>query len=394
MKYGRIIYSTIFMFSLIFIYFHGGKLPYMFFYTVLLMPLFSLLHLLYTISFFRYYLELSEKIPRKGETVDLGVNVSNETILPFSYIEICLESNKAIPGFKADKITFWVESFSSIKATQKLCFKNRGEYELGIKSITYVDMLGIFRYTSKDNARVKITIMPRVYKLNALQSTNDLLSDNQTNIFNIYEDTTSFADLRKYKYGDSIKRIHWKMTAKQRDIMVKSFHGTSHEKVSILVDMKAPKVDEELRIVLEDRSIEATLSYGFSALHESLITEINYFDKDQLNVVQASSLAEFDRIFETLALKDFNASLGINELLQEFINNSSSAMTLVVIVSEINTDLLGEILKINSLGVKVNLFIGSENILDSKGEEMVKSLQRSGVKIMWNTDFEDIRIGA
>jgi len=42
MQRNRILYSFLYVLSLIFIYFYGGKIPYMLFYTVLLLPFVSI----------------------------------------------------------------------------------------------------------------------------------------------------------------------------------------------------------------------------------------------------------------------------------------------------------------------------------------------------------------
>lgn len=93
-----------------------------------------------------------------------------------------------------------------------------GRFIYVFKSIRYYDFLGLFFFTRKINKDFEITVMPiktspvamprlDAYKTKSYKKSNSPYSE-------IY-------DIREYKEGDSLKNIHWKMTAKRDEMMVR-----------------------------------------------------------------------------------------------------------------------------------------------------------------------------
>lgn len=93
-----------------------------------------------------------------------------------------------------------------------------GHYVYTFRSIRYYDFLGLFRFTRKLNKRSEISVMP-------IESAPDTMPRLDTYKTKSYKKSRSpyseIYDIREYREGDSMKNIHWKMTAKKGDIMVR-----------------------------------------------------------------------------------------------------------------------------------------------------------------------------
>ena len=67
-----------------------------------------------------------------------------------------------------------------------------------------------------------ITVYPKIIYLEKFRLKTDFMSEAQAMLNTRDEDMTTISDVRKYQYGDSLRRIHWKLTARTQELMVRS----------------------------------------------------------------------------------------------------------------------------------------------------------------------------
>lgn len=79
MRLNRILYITLLIMALTFVYYYDGKVPYMFFYTVLLLPVVSFLQMVAGYFILRYEQNLNNDSIIKGDEVTLRVNITNKS---------------------------------------------------------------------------------------------------------------------------------------------------------------------------------------------------------------------------------------------------------------------------------------------------------------------------
>ncbi|MGI6669310.1 MAG: DUF58 domain-containing protein [Acetivibrionales bacterium] len=112
-----------------------------------------------------------------------------------------------------------------------------------------------FRYNIFEPKNV--TVYPRIVYLEKFRLKTDFMSETHSLLNSTDEDMTTVSDVRKYEYGDGLKRVHWKLTAKTGEIMVKKFQSTSQTNVLMLLDLQKNPYSFAENIVLEDSVIES-----------------------------------------------------------------------------------------------------------------------------------------
>ena len=75
------------------------------------------------------------------------------------------------------------------------------------------------------------------------------------------EDISSPSDIRSYAPGDPMKKIHWKLSLRKQELLVRRFEEPAQPEALILMDCAPPMAeDPELAADLKDALLETAAS--------------------------------------------------------------------------------------------------------------------------------------
>lgn len=392
MKKNRLLYFSFFALSLLFIYFYGGKIPYMFFYTIVITPIFSIL--LTVINFFRFtYLEEIDKISIvKGEEFTYTLNVQNEDFFLSPYITVTFLTENVIFSEQLKNESFSLYPFSKKAFQFKAIPKYRGEYQIGVKSIIFEDYLGIFKLTHKPSYSKVVKVYPRIVELSNVKLKSILLSESHSIPNSLFESTNTICDIREYIYGDHLKKVHWKLSSKMIKLMVKKFDATSKVNSVLILDLMKLKYSHEQNLLIEDALIECVVSFAYYLLGNWSNVSLFYYE-DKYTEVKSQNSLQFQNIYDILAKIQFNQSMKVKDLLSMYVeNNSLKKSNIILFTASVNSDLFDELYKATLSGFDVNLIYVSynnENQLENEEKtKMLKELPEIGVNA-YKLDVED-----
>ncbi|AUG57437.1 DUF58 domain-containing protein [Acetivibrio saccincola] len=383
MKRNRILYFSLFTLALLFIYFYGGKIPYMFFYAVVITPLISIL--LTTLAFLRFtYVEEIDKISIvKGEEFNYSLIIHNEDFFLYPYINVTFSAGNVFLGKQLEKESLSLPPFSKKTFQFKAVAKYRGEYEIGIKSIEFEDYLGIFKLTHRPKSPKVIKVYPRIVELSGVKLKPMLLSESHSIPTSLYENTNTISDIREYIYGDSIRRIHWKLSSKMNKLLVKKFDATSRANSAIILDLTKPGYSDEENLLIEDTIIECAVSFTYYLLGSRASVSLIYY-KDSYTEIKAENILQFQNIYDILAKIKFNQDIETKDLLSVYVeNNILKKSNILLFTSSVSSALFEELYKATLAGFDVSLIYVSNNNknepLDEEKTKMLKELPELGV---------------
>ncbi|MDQ2085995.1 DUF58 domain-containing protein [Herbivorax sp. ANBcel31] len=395
MKKNRFLYFILFTLPLLFIYLYGGKVPYMFFYTIVVTPVVSIM--LTTIAFirFKYFEELDKISITKGEEFIYNLNICNEDFFLYPYINVSFLTGNIVFDKELQKESFSLGPFAKKTFQFKARPRYRGEHEIGIKSIEFEDFLGIFRLTHKPNSSKIIKVYPRIIELSGVKLKSILLSESHSIPNNLFENSNTISDIRKYMYGDSIKRVHWKLSSKMNELMVKKFDSTSRTNSVLILDLMKMEYPPEQNLLVEDTLIECVVSFVYYLLGNWANVNLLYY-KDEYTEVKAQNSLQFQGIYDILAKIKFNQDVEIKDILSMHVqNNSLKKSNILLFTPSLNSDLLDELYKAKLSGFDVTLIHVSPNsAYESDSEEknnMLKELPEIGVNAYKISVEDDIK---
>ncbi len=363
MARNRILYFSLFFLSLTFVYFYGGKIPYMLFYIVIILPVVSFLFTFIACKRFRFTESIDKRTVIKGESVNYTLNIHNPDFFLYPFIKVNFYGEDTIFSRQFQTKSFSLLPFQKKSFTFGITCKYRGYYTVGIKSIEFEDYLGIFRLSRKPDATKTITVNPRLISLDNFNIKTNYMSESHSILNNHFEDFTTISDTRKYAYGDSLKRIHWKLSAKVNQLMVKNFEGTSKTNCVIMLDLQKNNYSYEQNIVLEDKLIECTVAVAYYCLSNWI--PINFvYHSEEVNKIEAKNTVDFDKIYDLLSNVSFDQDIHIKDLLNIYSRDNANKMDLIIFTSNIDYDLYNELYNLKAAGHDVNIvYVCAEDLM-------------------------------
>lgn len=379
---NRLRYISLIILAWVLVYFYGGRIPYMLAAVVLIIPIVSYLHLLMSFNSLMYSQRLSSRSPLKEDKVEYIEYFANESIVPCCYIEVVYFSNKHLTGFNSNNRSYWFGPLQKTEAVQHIQFTHRGVYEFGAGEIIFTDLLGIFKIKRKINESIKAGVMPRIYNVKVPELYNEINLEAEVRSKRYFEDVSLFEDVRKYQYGDSMKRVHWKLSAKNRELMVKNYNGISRNRITLLIDMQHTSGDAEDILYREDRIIESSLSVAKYFCDKYEQVEVVFFEKGIINSIHLANPEEFMSLYNILALKDFNSGYNILDLIKSIILNNMSSGNVLIVSASLDTNFLGELLDISLKGFDTSLILCETINKGSEEEKLIEDIKSQGVLVV------------
>jgi len=393
MKQLRILYVCLFAAALVFAYFNGGIVPYMLLYSVILLPFISLAYTIVVYYRFKYEQHLDKVIVTKGDFINFTLCIRNDDFFIYPYIRVVFYGEDSVFAGQMQNCGFPVKPFSKKTLHFKLKCNYRGYFDIGIKTIEIADFFGLFTLRRHIKEPKHITVYPRIIKLDRFEMKNDYVSESQAVLNNKDEDMTTISDVRKYEYGDSLRRIHWKLTAKSGNIMVKKFQCTSETNAVIMLDLRKNSGIDGDRVVLEDDIIESAVSVMYYCLNNWIPVNLVFYS-DKLYNVYAKNHMMFNDLYDILARVKFDGTIHLKDLLELYTNNTLTRTNILLFTSNLDYELYNQIYKTISTSLDISvIFASSADEAKTHYEEarILESLSEIGVKCYHIENGDDIK---
>ncbi len=366
MKQSRILYLCLLFSTLVFAYFNGGKIPYMLLYTMILLPFVSLAYTFVIYLRFKFGQELDKKFVTKGDKVNFIFSINNEDFFIYPYIRVYFHGAKTIFENQFQVKNFSLQPFRGKNFSFELQCNYRGNYEIGIHSIEIEDFFGLFNFKYNILESKYVTVYPKIVYLDRFLLKTDFMSESHSMLNINDEDMSTISDVRKYAYGDGLKKIHWKLTAKSREIMVKKYQSTSETSTLMLLDLHKNPYGAGENIILEDKVIESIVSVLYYCLHNWIPVNLVFYS-GKLVSLEGKNHLMFNELFEIMAKVKFNETVSVKDLLQIYSNSILTKTNILIFTSNLNYELYNEIYGTSNSGFDVSvIYISPEKLTGEK----------------------------
>jgi len=214
---------------------------------------------------------LTESRAFPGSTLEFKLRVVNRKLLPLAWLQI---SDQVPAGFTADQpvepgtrpgyemisrssALLW---YSAVNYRCRLLCRKRGYYRLGPLQVTSGDVFGFYPRTATEEAADHIIVYPRIFNIDNPAIPSLFPVGEARSSTRIFEDPARLAGIRDYAPGDSLRRIHWKASARRQQLEVKIFEPTTSLKVAIFLAVDSFQVDGYWQYEDEELGISAAAS--------------------------------------------------------------------------------------------------------------------------------------
>lgn len=352
----------------------GGPFPYFLFFSMLTVLALAYIYILVINHMLEVRVVFKRDYYSVGDQSECITQVNCEGIIPIPYIEIIspsfINSDNNYIG-EVSNITLeenkWI--------TSNIVFIRRGIYDLGRVDLKVSDLFQIITLNKEIDVNIKIKVYPKIYDLNMVTiGDNDIYHESITrNSMN--EDAFQIKDVRKYRHGDSLKKIHWKVSAKTGELYVKNSENISGEEIILFLDMAKANFMYEDKGILEENIID---------LGVSIIRHIRTKDKDirvflNNSCPMAYSINTKDdenNLMELLIQKASDGEDTIEDYIYKNIYKIHRTSRIIIVTSGLPEEFIQSIIALKTRGYLLSAYYCEE---EDKNKAKEDTLKRWGI---------------
>lgn len=368
----------------------------------------------FCLSHLRFQRELSEKRVLFGEEITLSMAVENAKLLPLPWLEIedALPRSLAVRGRRLRvssrsnrnvlESLFSPRWYERVTRRYTLLCNTRGVHTFGPTTLRSGDLFGFTERVETVENKQFLIVYPLVVPLSSFSIPARYPFGDRKAPRRLLEDPSRVIGVRDYAYGDDLRRVHWKATARTMQLQSKIYEPTTTYTLVLFlnVDIRLdshfgihPEI-QELSICatasVADWALNGGYSVGLYANSIMYMPEVgmNLPDKqDQTTINQeaalATTLAELfkrrriqippsshaeqrKRIMEVLARVQSFFGSSIEELIQQERSHLPAGATIVVVTSTVSDPLLETLAQLKHSGHAVTILLAGDQPMAGK----------------------------
>ena len=366
MKVRRLCLGGLWVLALFSISFYGGAVSYGFFFGVTLIPVTSLIYLLCVYLRFKIYQETEKKNLVSGQPTPYLFILQNEDYFAYTSISVRMHSSFSYVEDSFENVEYeLLPGDKSICETKIIC-RYRGEYEIGVREVVLTDFFRLFRLRYNVSGQIKAVVLPKIVQLQELKSIADLPMLVQRDSLGSREPDIL---VRDYVEGDSLKQIHWKATAREQKLKVRSLTGKENQGISVFCDTRRYSGDMKDFLPLENKILETFLAVGcyFAGTDKEFDA---YYGQNGVVRKHVEGMNEFDEFYHAVSKIVFAREEDPQNVLEQVMGRGVlwGSHLVFCILHELNPVILNVTERLAASGIVVVIYV----ITDKDQREYLK----------------------
>ncbi|MCJ7604777.1 MAG: DUF58 domain-containing protein [Dehalococcoidales bacterium] len=235
----------------------------------------------------------------------------------------------------------------------------RGSFLFGPTRIHSGDLFGFFRRTMYIEKRDLLLVYPRLLPLEELGIPSHQCFGDIRLKQHLFQDPVLTAGVRDYFPGDSLKRIHWKSTARLGKLQTKVYEPTTTVDISMFLDVRTMEAPywgsvqqlQELGIITAAAISQGAIDSGFRV--GLYVNQITRYSRGLARVPHSQHPEQLERILELLAQVHQVENIKVEKYIRQEAPHLPWGSTIVAISAQPSDELLATLLDMKRLGRSV-----------------------------------------
>jgi uncharacterized protein (DUF58 family) len=173
-----------------------------------------------------------------GEPLIVSITLVNQSLLPTG--SLMLEDN--LPSSLGQRARFTLDSLRGREQRSlayRLPLATRGHYSVGPLRMRLADPFGLVERTRSFRSVDTVVVLPAIEPLSQSALPGAWDSSHQASSHSVGSLGADDASIREYRYGDDLRKVHWRSTARRGSIMVRQEERPWHARTVLLLDTRA-----------------------------------------------------------------------------------------------------------------------------------------------------------
>ena len=188
----------------------------------------------------------TDAIAHRGGKCVVRLKITNKSLLPLTACKICFrvtDINKS--GRKRKK---FIKQETAVICPPRKTIEKQIEFVCSRCELLEARMTGIYVYDffrffclrRKLKQNLTITVLPKYPDKYVVDRMSTVVGEDEENMYSTVkagDDPTEIFAIREYASGDKIRNIHWKLTSKKSELMVKDYSLMLTDNDTVIIDI-------------------------------------------------------------------------------------------------------------------------------------------------------------
>jgi uncharacterized protein (DUF58 family) len=324
---------------------------------------------------------LSSVSVARGDEAHLNVQARHRCPLP-----IAPPKGVFFYNGEAGECLFPPSPFRTHERQLPLNARHVGQYQAGLKALEIQDVFGLFRMRMKiRDFSGTLTVLPRPFDIEKPRVTTG--DDGAAALSRTQEDYNAPEDVRAYQPGDAMKRIHWKLSSRKRELLVRRFEVPAPPDTLILLDCDSPVGGEQVnegKESLRDALCETAVSVARMQMADGSPVRLPIYGV-RANEFSSNSTASLNLLQEMLASQPFGGGEVFARVLDLELRRMRRTGATVIITTRLDAQIVEGVSHIRRMGPNARLYLVTYTPDAPEYQPYVTRLQHHLVEVCYVT---------
>ena len=363
----------------------GARIYYVMFALLASMLALAVVSAAWTLWTVRFDLKGVKARVTRGDSLMTVFTVRHGCLLPVQAVRIQLSVPSGFSG--AQEVNVSTPPFTSRRFRQEIQCPHRGVYDAGVTRVSVTDIFGLVRLSRRPNLKlVRMEVLPKVPEAEALTLKNVDMGPEFRSTAS--EDTASPSDVRAWMDGDELKKVHWKLSLRKRELMVRTYEESARPDTLVIPDLQEVTALKDQQLTIEDCVCEAALGAAKAQL------DAGYPVRMPLTNAHPSELAgqfpaDAEAFADALLRVKFDSPYDYERVLMLMMGRFQRTGGAILVTARLTTRIADLAMRMQQSGVATRLIWISDDVRE-ESMTMLERMRMAGVQALrqdpWGVD--------
>lgn len=318
--------------------------------------------------------------PRKrvvrGETISLRVVVRRLSVMPIGAAELVISSPEGEESERSMPVLLTPLKEKEFRSA--LVCPHRGSFSVGATRLTVEDIFGLFSFSRAiRQGTARVEALPRCYETPSVELAA-AESQSQARLMRM-EDTSSPSGVRAWQDGDDLKRVHWKLTMRRHEMMVRTYDESARPDTLILMDVSAVQAIGGQKMTIEDAMCEAAAAMAKAQLEAGYPVRMPLASQNPVEIA-GQHVNDALRFQEALMRLVFDGPYDFEQVLMLETRRMRRTGGLILITTHLNAALCDMAMRMRQNDMRVH-FIWVNESTHKESMKLLKRMELGGLTV-------------
>jgi len=284
----------------------------------------------------------------------------------------------SMPGGQSRDFLLPAKMFGLTESDNRFPCPHVGLCRMGVEYVTLGDCFGLFSLKrAVRDPLIHLTVLPNPRSVSPMPTSPGEGED--VSLQRSQADRTVPEDTRAWQEGDEMKRIHWKLSMRKQQLMVRTYETPQRPDALVLVDLAPPPQTGASRANAIDALTETCAGVVKNLLDHGRMTRLP-LSGDRPREMSGQQAAALLPMLTALAEESFTKPLEFERALHIASRRMRRTGSTVILTANLTPGVAETTIALARMGPKTRLYLIAPDAITQEQEQLLSLLSRSGVQ--------------